>query len=74
MNTKKANYTIGMAPKYITLECPYCELDFDIDYGELVKSTCSEDGHEKIWMGNGGVMVTCDYCEQEVELGEAEVD
>ncbi|MHC5292574.1 hypothetical protein [Listeria welshimeri] len=72
MSTKKANYTIERRPDYIILECPHCEIAFEVDFDKLAKDIHSEDGHE-IWFGDAGVIVTCDYCGQEVELGDADV-
>lgn len=71
LNTKKADYTIEMAPDHIVLECPHCEIDFEVDFNDLRKLAKEE---YDLWNGNANVTVTCDYCEQEVELGNAEVD
>lgn len=74
LSMEKAKYRIECRPSTIYLECPHCEMDFEVDFDILVDSIHSEDGFYEVLSGNSGVIVTCDYCEEEVELGDAEVD
>lgn len=65
MNEQKTDFTIVQSPDHITLECPHCEMDIDIDWDNLdVPDYWSDDWGE----------IECPHCGKEIELGDYDLD
>lgn len=57
-NMKKIDLMIVSMPAYVTGECPYCEVDFEVDYSDFVGSDYPCD-----WAGD---TIECPNCEKEI--------
>lgn len=66
VNTK-VYFTIVKLPHHISLECPFCGKDIEIDWLDVPKT--DED-----WNSIKGEEVECPHCGNYVELGDFDVD
>jgi len=65
MNEQKTDFTIVRKPDRINLECPYCEMDIDIDWDNLdVPDYWGDDWGE----------IECPECEHTILLGDYDLD
>lgn len=63
---KKVDFTIVTIPKWFSAECPYCELEFDIDYDEF----CDTDNPFEV----EGKVAECPWCKKEMIVDDVEFD
>lgn len=62
---KTVDFHIDVEPVSISLECPYCDMDITIPWGELdVPEYWGDDWGE----------IKCPYCNKTIELGDYEYD
>ena len=65
---EKTDFIIVSRPYYVELYCPYCNWSNNYDYKDLVNMI-----GEDVYFGNHGA-VDCQYCGEEIELGDVEYD
>ena len=62
---KRADFTIVRRPDYITFTCPYCGHDQHLGWDEVIEP--------EYWGDEWGTVI-CPECDEEIELGEYDVD
>lgn len=63
----KADYTIIQTPDRVTLQCPYCEDEIEMNISEF-------EVHCKDIFEASGDTIECDGCKADIELGNWELD
>ena len=61
----KTDFRIDMTPTSISLECPHCEMDIELDLKDI--------NVPEYWRDDWGT-VECPFCGKDIELGEYELD
>ena len=62
---KRADFTIVQRPDYITFTCPHCGYDQRLSWDEVI---------EPEYWGDEWGTVNCPECDEEIELGEYDMD